>query len=107
MQGWHLPPFLWGFFRSERDGLVYVPESYSPEEPSPIVLALHSDSSTADEALSSLLPFAEEHRLILAAPESRGATWDKNCEVFNEDVAFIDRYSAPLGLCLYGAQGSL
>ena len=78
-------------FRSERDGLLYVPVGYDPEQPATLVLMLHGANGQAQRGLAPLLDLADAGGLILLAPESRGQTWDLLLHGFGPDVEFIDR----------------
>lgn len=60
----------------ERGGFwLYVPETYSPEQAAPLVVALHGGSGTGRHFLWSWLRDARSHGAILAAPSSVGRTW--------------------------------
>ncbi len=73
-----------------RDGLIYVPRRARDRAPSPLVVALHGAGGSAKGALALLRNLADDGRLILVAPESRGRTWDVLMGGFGPDVAFID-----------------
>ena len=75
----------------QRDGLLYVPQGYAPERPAPLVLMLHGAGGVARHSIDLLRPRADEHGLILLAPDSRDRTWDVLLGGFGPDVAFIDR----------------
>lgn len=74
-----------------RDGLLYIPESYSPSTPAPLVLMLHGATGSARGALRPFRSLADEAGTVLLAPESRGTTWDAIRGSYDYDVAFIDR----------------
>jgi phospholipase/carboxylesterase len=74
-----------------RDGLLYVPASYSAERPAPLVLMLHGAGGDALHALHLLSRFANHAGLILLAPASRRHTWDVIVDGYGPDVSFIDR----------------
>jgi predicted esterase len=74
-----------------RDGRIYVPPSYSPDRPAPLVLVLHGAGGHAEGALEPFRPAADDAGLILLAPDSRFPTWDALIAGFGPDVAFIDR----------------
>ena len=76
---------------SERDGLLYVPRSYAPEIPTPLVLMLHGAGGTGRGSMGPLLPFADTFRFMLLAPDARLETWDVLRGGFGPDVEFIDR----------------
>ena len=75
---------------SPRDGLLYVPESYSPDVPAALFVALHGAGGSGD-SWASYPERAEAHGMILLAPDSRGATWDLVLGRLGPDVRFLDR----------------
>jgi phospholipase/carboxylesterase len=79
-----------GVSSSSRDGLLYVPATYRPDAPLPLLVALHGAGGRADN-WRSFTTAAEDRGLILAVPESRGRTWDRVNGPYGPDVAFIDR----------------
>ena len=77
---------------SDRDGVVYVPPSYRPEAPAPLILSLHGAGGSGRRGLRRLQPLADAAGLILLAPDSRATTWDVvTAGVFGPDVEFVDR----------------
>ena len=76
---------------SERDGLLYVPQSYRVDKPARLVLMLHGAGGAARGALRPLMPHADANGLILLAPDSRDRTWDLLLGPYGPDVDFIDR----------------
>ncbi len=76
---------------SERDGLLYVPESYEATEEAPLALTLHGAGGDARGGISHFLNLADEFGLVLLAPESRERTWDVLTGGYGPDVEFIDR----------------
>jgi len=74
-----------------RDGLLYVPASYDPAKPAPLVLMLHGATGSARGALRPFRELADDAGLVLLAPESRGTTWDAVRGDYGPDIAFIDR----------------
>jgi phospholipase/carboxylesterase len=74
-----------------RDGLIYVPASYRPERPAPLLVMLHGRSAEANAVLPALIPLAEQAGLILLGPDSRGVTWDLVGADYGPDTRFIDR----------------
>jgi phospholipase/carboxylesterase len=75
---------------SPRDGLLYVPERYSPETPMPLFIGLHGAGGSADN-WESYPARAEARGMVFLAPDSRGSTWDLVSNRFGPDVEFIDR----------------
>ena len=77
---------------SDRDGAVYVPPSYRPSSPAPLILTLHGANGSGRRGLRRLQPLADAARLILLAPDSRGTTWDvAKTGAFGPDPEFVDR----------------
>jgi len=74
-----------------RDGILYVPASYNPNAPAPLVLMLHGAGQSSEIGIRPFLPLAEAAGLVLVAPDSRGGTWDFLYGPYGADVAFIDR----------------
>jgi phospholipase/carboxylesterase len=74
-----------------RDGLIYVPASYRPEQPAPLLVMLHGASAEARAVLPPLIPLADQMGLILLGPDSRGVTWDLVRGDYGPDTRFIDR----------------
>jgi len=74
---------------SPRDGLLYVPESYSPDVPTALFIALHGAGGSG-ESWASYPERAEARGMILLAPDSRGSTWDLVRGRFGPDVEFLD-----------------
>src|SRR5690606_593191 len=63
----------------EHDGLartylVYVPETYDPTQPTPLVLSLHGFTSNARQQvnISQWNPVADEHGFLVAYPQGTG-----------------------------------
>jgi predicted esterase len=75
----------------ERDGLLYVPESYQADRPASLVLMLHGAGGSAQNGLRPLMPLANEAGLLLLAVDSRQKSWDVIFGEYGSDVAFIDR----------------
>jgi phospholipase/carboxylesterase len=76
--------------RTERDGLLYVPEGYDPQVANPLMVLLHGAGGAADNWVG-FYTMAEENGLVLLMPESRYSTWDRVWGEFGIDVRFIDR----------------
>lgn len=76
---------------SGRDGIVYVPASYHPSRPLPLVLMLHGAGQSAEIGIEPFLPLADTAEIVLVAPDSRGGTWDFLYGPYGADVEFIDR----------------
>jgi len=73
-----------------RDGLLYVPDSYSPDTPAPLFVALHGAGGSGS-SWASYPARAEARGMVLLAPDSRSGTWDLARGDFGPDVEFLDR----------------
>jgi len=73
-----------------RDGVLYVPTSYVPGEPLPLLILLHGAGGGAHDWFGSYAQRAEDARFVMLAPDSRGVTWDAIHGRFGADVAFIN-----------------
>lgn len=60
----------------KRDSYLFVPDSYTPARPMPLVLLLHGAGGHAHDGLRLLLHLADHAGLILLAPASHSTTWD-------------------------------
>src|SRR5215207_8639832 len=76
---------------STRDGLLYVPAGYGAGKRAPLALTLHGAGGDARSGISHFLHLADEAKVVLLAPESRGRTWDVLLGGYGPDVEFIDR----------------
>ena len=74
-----------------RDGFVFVPSGYRPDQPLPLVVMLHGAGGDGMGGLAPLHGRAHDEGLILLAPDSRGRTWDVLLGGYGPDVDFIDR----------------
>lgn len=76
---------------SPRPALLYVPTTYRPDVPAPVMVLLHGAGGNARGGIDPLLAFADEAGVILISPSSRRATWDVIGGGFGPDVTAIDR----------------
>ena len=78
---------------TDRDGYLYVPATYGPDRPRPLVLLLHGAGEDARDGLALLRGQADAAGLILLAPASRDYTWDLIAlrGRYGPDVSAIDR----------------
>lgn len=74
---------------SPRDGILYVPRSYSALEPMPLLVALHGAGGGAAD-WQGYWARAEARGIIVLAPDSRASTWDRVFLGAGADAAFID-----------------
>jgi phospholipase/carboxylesterase len=79
-----------GLTPGSRDGLLYVPRSYAPERPLPLLLLLHGAGGSADNIVARMAPLADTAGIIILAPDSRGRTWDVLLDGFGDDITAID-----------------
>ncbi len=72
-----------------RDGLLYVPRSYTPGVATPLVVMLHGAGNTA-YSVASMFRLADEFGTLVLAPDSRDErTWDGLLRAWGPDVEFI------------------
>lgn len=72
-----------------RDGTLLVPET-ALGRPAPLILAFHGAGGIAAQMIDLLARPAEDHGILVLAPESRASTWDVIRGGFALDVEFID-----------------
>lgn len=58
------------------DGIVFVPKSYRPGQPLPVLVMLHGASQRGADMIARLAPVAEARGILIAAPDSGEYTWD-------------------------------
>jgi phospholipase/carboxylesterase len=75
---------------ANRDGLLRVPPTYTPDKAAPLAVMLHGAGGYA-RRVSSLFSVAEDFGVILLIPESRGPTWDAVRGRYGPDIEFLDR----------------
>jgi phospholipase/carboxylesterase len=78
-------------FRTERDTLLYVPESSLKLDKAPLVLSLHGASRSSDRGIEVLRAQADEFGFLLLAPASARVTWDIINGAGGLDAKFINR----------------
>lgn len=75
-----------------RDGSIYVPPTYSPSRPSPLLILLHGASHDSKEwSQGPLAELFDAGRIVVVMPDSRRSTWDMMYGDYGPDVRFIDR----------------
>ena len=62
--------------QTARGGILYVPSSYDPGRPAPLLLFLHGAGGDPRRAIEPLKRHAETHGAILMAPAAAATTWD-------------------------------
>lgn len=75
-----------------RDGLLYVPTGLASDARAPLVVMLHGATGSARGVTTRVRAFelAEQFKVVVLAPDSRGATWDAIRTGFGPDVTFVD-----------------
>jgi phospholipase/carboxylesterase len=74
-----------------RDGSIYVPQSYQPGHPAPLLVFFHGNRGDKTGSLDLLADEAERTGTILLLPESRLRTWDRIIgHAFGPDLLFVD-----------------
>jgi phospholipase/carboxylesterase len=71
-------------------GLFYIPHSYHPNEPLPLLILLHGRGRSPSDWFGSYSRRAEAGRFIIVAPESSSKTWGSSGD-FGLDVSRINR----------------
>ncbi len=74
---------------TERDGLLYVPQGYTPQTAAPLFVALHGAGGSG-ASWASYPDRAEARGMVLLMPDSRGTTWDLVLGHLGPDVAFLN-----------------
>ena len=77
-----------GISDDDRDGTLYIPKSYRPGVPIPLMMMLHGFAGTG-EGVRGMFPLAEEFGVVMIAPESRGLTWGRSIPGFDDDVRYL------------------
>ena len=73
-------------------GIMYVPDSYSPDTPIPLFIGMHGAGGDADNWNGSYPGRAEDRGMVFLAPDSHDYTWDMitNSRAFGPDVERLD-----------------
>jgi phospholipase/carboxylesterase len=75
-----------------RDGVLHVPASAAAEEFAPLLVVLHGAGGGGARMVDLLRDRADEHGVLLLAPDSRLSTWDVIARRgYGEDVRFLRR----------------
>jgi predicted esterase len=73
-----------------RRALLYIPPSYKPDTPAPLMLMLHGARGDGDRTLEQQRAVAEQHGVVLLSPSTRSGTWDAIRGDFAHDFAKLD-----------------
>jgi phospholipase/carboxylesterase len=75
-----------------RDGFIYVPSTYLPSRPSPLLVMLHGAGQSSREFTEAPLgEIFDKDAIVVVIPDSRQPTWDMILGDYGPDVRFIDR----------------
>jgi phospholipase/carboxylesterase len=86
--------------RSERDAILYVPESAPKEGPASLIVFLHGAGGNEQRGLRFMTPYADAFGVVVLVPASEGGTWDAIQGSYGPDVRFIDRaLEATFNMC--------
>ena len=72
------------------EGVLFVPDSYRPGRPAPLIVSLHGCCGEAPGAVGLVGDPAEQVGAIVVAPEGTGGSWDVLYGGFGPDVEGID-----------------
>ena len=75
----------------QRDALIYVPKSYNPTRPAPLVLGLHGANGGPSASMGRMMPRADDAGMIVVGVASRERSWDVLYGGFGPDVAIVNR----------------
>ena len=73
-----------------KDGLLFVPTTYTPSTPAPFAFLLHGAGQDASELIVPVSAYAESRGLVLAAVTAADGTWDAIHGEFGPDVRTIN-----------------
>ena len=73
-----------------RDAILYVPPTYDPDTPAPLLVTLHGRGGGAID-WDGFHPKCDARDMIMLAVESRGVTWDLLSGSYGPDVGYIDQ----------------
>ena len=74
-----------------REALLYVPASYNPGTPAPIVLMLHGAGGTAQGPIDLFKSFSDSTGLLLVSAKSLEPTWDALRGHYDNDIPLLNR----------------
>lgn len=74
-----------------REALLYVPSSYNPATPAPIVLMLHGAAGTAQGPIDLFRDLSEPTGLVLLSVKSLSGTWDGLQGRYEDDIPLMNQ----------------
>jgi predicted esterase len=77
-------------FARRRSTILYVPPSYTPNKPAPLLVCLHGATGAGINQLGRYRKYAEQAGALVLAPSSERATWDAIRGEFYDDCSHID-----------------
>jgi phospholipase/carboxylesterase len=84
-------PGLTPLWDTKPGAFLYIPKSYDPATPVPLVIALHGAGQRANFSLRIWTTQADAAGFVLLAPESGGISWDAIRGQYGDDVTRLDR----------------
>ena len=78
-----------GIGDSNRDAILYLPQSYDPAKPIPLTVLLHGAGGSAEAFYPDYVATADSLGMALLAIDSYAYTWDAILGEFGNDVTFI------------------
>ena len=78
----------------DRDGLMHVPEGIEPGRAAPLLVMLHGAGASSSDVMPMVVDAANQHSVLVVAPDSRGDTWDMLRRGYGPDVEFLDHVLA-------------
>jgi phospholipase/carboxylesterase len=75
---------------TERDALLYIPETVPADQPAPLMMYLHGATGAPQQGIKRLSAYADEFGFLLLSPGSDGVSWDAIRGRFGADVRTID-----------------
>lgn len=73
-----------------RDGILFIPETATPDTPLPLIIWLHGGGGHATDT-EYMYPIAKQYGIVILALDSRHNTWDGIDSPFGPDVKFIEK----------------
>lgn len=75
--------------RVGRDAILYVPPTYDPATPAPLLVTLHGRGGGATD-WAAFHAKCDARDMLMLAVESRGVTWDVTSGAYGPDVGYTD-----------------